>query len=69
MLLAANRANISELGTSARDTNRFARTIGTRALSYIEQRRLLATASTSAPLNRSPKLGSRLYDPVGTVAT
>src|SRR5438067_10512318 len=69
MLLFAKRARISELGTSAKDTNRLARTIGTSALSYIEQRSLLVTASTSPPLKRSAKSGSGLYAPVGTVAT
>ena len=69
MLLFANRARISELGTSAKETNRSLRTIGTSALSYIEQRSRLVTASTSPPLKRSTKSGSGVYAPVGTVAT
>ena len=41
---------ISALGTSAKETSRFARTTGTSALSYIEHRRRVKTRNTSAPL-------------------
>ena len=65
----ANRANISELGTSASDTRRLARTTGINAWSYMEHRSSDVTRRTSAPFIRSVICGVAFGSFVGIVAT
>ena len=68
-LHASNRFRISELGTSASDTSRFANTTGSSALSYIAQRSSAITLNISGALSRSPISGALKYSFVGIVAT